>query len=356
MTLLSKFYEIIEEEAAAGATTGGDVAVNQGAGFSLIRDLGSKPMKGQKKIKIEKIFKEEDETMVQADVMSKIRKSEKDAEVKKDLTGFALEDDDGKIMKVYVNTEESGDFEEALNTELMKNQNDEFNHREIGEVLFDLKKNFNIVNIEMDSIPEDEEENQNIEASGGEEGGSGLKLDGEEGGEGDVLDKDKGTKEDDDEKGDEDLDLGDEMDPEAGGDLDDDLGGGEDDAKTALAAVIDMMTADANAKKAEADAKAKEAEARIAELNTKAAEAQVKKSEEMMDMETYNTEKSSADKEIKDLTKLAQYRHDMKNDAPQAKTDFIPQGKAEEEEEVESSKYMLKRALTDLLRDSAMRN
>jgi len=356
MILLSKFYEIIEEDAAAGATAGGDVAVNQGAGFSLIRDLGSKPMKGQKKIKIKKIFKEEDETMVQADVMSKIRKSEKDSEVKKDLTGFALEDDDGKIMKVYVNKEESGDFEEALNTELMKNQNDEFNHREIGEVLFDLKKNFNIVNIEMDSIPEDEEEDQKIEASG-EEGGSGLKLDGEEGGEGDVLDKDKGTKEDDGEKGDDELDLGDEMDPEAGGDLgDEDLGGGEDDAKTALAAVIDMMTADANAKKAEADAKAKEAEARIAELNTKAAEAQVKKSEEMMDMETYNTEKSESDKETKDLTKLAQYRHDMKNDAPQAKTDFIPQGKAEEEEEVESSKYMLKRALTDLLRDSAMRN
>ena len=353
MALLDTFLEIIAEEAAAGATAGGDVAVNQGAGFSLIRDLGSKPMKGQKKIKIKKIFKEDDETLVQADVMSKIKKSEKDAEVKKDLTGFALEDDEGKIMKVYVNKEEAGDFEEALNTELMKNQNDEFNHREIGEVLFDLKKNFEIVNIEMDAIPEDEEEDQNIEASGGEEGGgSGLKLDGEEGG--DVLDKDKGTKEDDGEKGEDELDLGDEMEP--GGDLGDEDLGGEDDAKSALNAVIDMMTADAKAKEAEANAKAKEAEARIAELNTKAAEAQVKKSEEMMDMETFNNEKSTADKESKELTKLAQYRHDMKNDAPQAKTDFIPQGKAEEEEEVESSKYMLKRALTDLLRDSAMRN
>jgi len=160
MTLLTTFYTKLEEEAAAGAVSSGDVAVNQGTGFGLMREIGSKRPKGQKKQKILKIFKEEAETMVQNDVMSKIRKSEKDAEVKKDLTGFALEDDDGKIMKVYVEREEASDFEEALNTELKKNQNDEFNHREIGEILFDLKKNFNIVNIEMDTIPEDEEENQ----------------------------------------------------------------------------------------------------------------------------------------------------------------------------------------------------
>lgn len=327
MNLLKELHSI-KEDAAAGAISAGSVAVNQGAG--IFRDENAIGSKGKtlKKKPIKRIFKEDKEYDKQT-VMSQIKNAEETAESNKEVTGFALEDDNGNIVKVYVKNDQAEEFEKALNTELSNNQNDEHSHREIGEIVYDLKNDFDIINIEMGAIPEDEEEVEEIEGEGTDD--SNLELE-------------------DGEEGDDELSLDDEMEP--GGD---DLGG-DAEATSALTAVIDMMKSDAEARQADAEARSKESEAKIAALNTQAAEAQVKKSEEVMDMEAHYNKKSDQDKESKQLSKLAQYRHEISGGGGEtADTDHISDKAipSEEEEEVKVSGRFLNAALTSLMRDRA---
>ncbi|MCK5307708.1 MAG: hypothetical protein KAJ73_03770, partial [Zetaproteobacteria bacterium] len=156
-------------------------------------------------------------------------------------------------------------------------------------------------------------------------------------------DDDDGDADDDDDDDKDELEL-DDMEPS------DDVDPSEDstDAKSALDAVIDMMKADAEARKADAEAKTAESGAKIAALNTQAAEAQVKKSEEVMDMEAYYNKQSDKDKETKQLTKLAKYKHDLSNSDVEANTDYVETDITSEEVKV-SGKF-LNAALQSLLK------
>ena len=213
------------------------------------------------------------------DVISKLKHAEK-ANIRDDNTvGFALEDDQGNIVKVYVRKDQANEFEEALQAALANELEDDENKKErpsskeISEVLYDLKDKFDIIDADFESIPEDEEEDQ--EAAGGEEGAPevpGLEG-GEEGGEG------EGEGE------------GMEVPPEG------ELGGGEEQAASALDKVIDMMKAQAEADKEEANARKEQAKAEQAKYAAQAASAKVKQEEEVLDMESYydakNQEKGS---------------------------------------------------------------
>jgi len=89
----------------------------------------------------------------------------------------------------------------------------------------------------------------------------------------------------------------------------------EDDAKTALNQVIDMMKADAEAKKAEADARAAEARAKEAEYSAQASASKVRKEEQIYDMEAAEKQKSDQDKESQQMAKLARFQHQKAQDA-----------------------------------------
>ena len=292
------------EEAAAGATAAHSIAGAHG-GLGSEPD-GSEPSeklprarplwnvkKKKKKKKPMKesllrqltLHEEDDPSFDQADVISKLKASEKSAEADQDTVAFGLEDEDGNIVKVHVRTAEAEDFQKALETELSRiGEDDEEDDQpvtqtEIAEVLFTLKDKFEIVDVEWGEIPEDEEVEQGMDADvdadvdieGGEEG------------------------------------MDDEMSDEEG--MDD-----EEDAKTALQQVIDMMKADAEAKTAEANAKKAEAEAESAKYAAQAATAKVKQEEEVLDMEAYNKAESDKSKEAKTLAQLAKYKHSVAKD------------------------------------------
>jgi len=320
---MSLLRTLIKEEAAEGATSAGDIA-------GVRSPLGSEPTE---KVKVNKKKKKKKHSLLKrmtvgegvedkfdsADVISKLKSAEKSASVENDTVSFGLEDENGEMVKVYVKADQAEEFEKALETALAGKDDDDDDENstfEIAEVLFDLKDKFDIIDVEWGAIPEDEEENQEVEGEGDE-----LGLGDEEG-----------------DLGDEEGDLGDE-------EMVADEMGDEEDAKTALTQVIDMMKADAEAKKAEADAKKAEADAKSAEYAAKAAGEKVKQEEEILDMETYNKDKATADKEAKKLAQLAKYKHDLSSDSVSEEEPALP-----EEEEEMGKETLTVDELTDLLR------
>ncbi len=232
-----------------------------------------------------------------ADVIAKLKTAAKSAEMKgEDSAGFALEDEKGSIVKVWVPEDQADNFGQMLQHALAgadENEDDQNDSIEIAEVLWKLRKEFDIINVEWGEIPEDEEEPMDAQGATdlsidaeGPEGEASLDLSAE-GGEGEDMTADAGEV---DELGAEEA-----------------TAGGEEAAASALVQVIDMMKADAEARKAEA-------EARAAEANARSATEKVKQEEEVLDMEAYYDDKKEVDNESKQIAKLAKYKHDMAAD------------------------------------------
>jgi hypothetical protein len=241
-----------------------------------------------------------------SDVISKLNAAEKKAEIGKDTIPFGLEDENGQIVKVYVAAGQADDFEIALSTMLANadndnNSDDVTDSTEIAEVLFKLKDKFEIINVEWPTIEGDEEEEQNPEQE---------------------MESDPNAEE---------LGVDTETDPDAEGDLETDITG-EEDAKTALQQVIDVLKADAEAKKAEAEAREAEAKQKEAEASAQSAASKVKQEEQILDMESYYKNKKEKEKEAGTLAKLAKWKHEIASDA---EVDLAT------EEEEESGKYNL---------------
>jgi hypothetical protein len=233
-----------------------------------------------------------------ADVVSKLDAAEKKVKAEDDTVSFGLEDEDGQLVRVYVRSEQAQEFEMALASMLgAADENDDNvnSSLEIAEVLFDLKNRFEIVDVDWGDIEADEEEEQEVEGDeadleGGEEGDMDAEMQAPDGEMGE---------------------LGDEM----GGDMMGGMGGEDEDMKSTLQQVIDMLKSNAEAQKAEAEAKAAEAKAKEAEFAAKAAEAKIKQEEQVLDMEAYYKKKQDQEKEAKRLAKLAKFKHDQAADA-----------------------------------------
>jgi hypothetical protein len=235
-----------------------------------------------------------------ADVLSKLEAAEKKAKVEKDTVTFGLENEDGGIVRVYVKKDQADEFEQALAQMLAgsdNNQDNENTSLEIAEVLFKLKDRYDIVDVDWGDIPEDEEQEQTVD--GGEQQGQ----------EGQPPAEGQPGQDGQENPIDQEADQEGEQPPEGqeGGDMG---AGGEEQAKSALDSVIDLMKADAKAKQAEADARAAEARAKEAEWAAKASAIKVKQEEKILDMETHEKDIQKQEKEAKRLAKLAKYEHD----------------------------------------------
>ena len=226
-----------------------------------------------------------------SEVTAKLKSLEqRDKEDYRDTTTFGLEDDDGKVVRVRVKSDQAQEFEKALQAFMSDAEEDE-ELPEIAELLFKLKDQFDIVDVEWPEIEEDEEVDQSLdggEPAASDEAGLGdAELDGGEGGV-------------------------------------DDLGAAtaEPNAADLLTQVIDMMKADAEARQAEARAREAEAKNREAEAAISQAQSRVKHEEQLLDMDTYNKNKKEQEKEAKRLAQLAQWKREVEADGQDDDGDF----------------------------------
>lgn len=298
-----KLIQKLIEDAAAGAVGGGDVAAAATPLFAKLskRDLPTKIhiKKKPKKAKpsglalaenfkrlheVDDAHRRGQSTFDTTEVVSKLKSLENKNQVeKRDTQAFVLEDDDGNGVKIWVRADQAANFEAALNAYLSDlSQDEKRGTPEIAEILFKLKNNFDIVDVQWPEVAEDEEQEVALASEeGGEEGMPGM-----EGGEEGMPELDAGAE----------------------------LGGGEEDVKSLLTQVIDMMKADAEARKAEAHARQAEAKAREEEISRETINARVKQEERILDMEAHEKKQKEADKEAKRLAKLAKWQHDMERD------------------------------------------
>lgn len=315
MSLLRELYE----EMSVGATSGGDVA-------AFAEPLLAKPRKRLKignfyKIHKPKISKRRKikETFNYGDfdassVMSKLDAAETKSKYQSDTVTFGLEDEKGNVVRVIVDANQSKEFESVL-ARMLGDQHDDtvenYNGtpaKEIAEILFQLKSQFNIVDVKWGDLPVDEEEEP--EASPSDEGDD-MEASGQESGE--------DAPETDDPNMPTDVDMGGEV-PNASQ-------GSSPDEVSLLQKVIDMMKTDAEARIADAEARSAEAKATVSKYASDAALAKVKQEEDVLDMETYYKDKQTQDKEAKTLAKLAKYKHDV------ASEDGVGLNSSSEEEE-----------------------
>lgn len=231
----------------------------------------------------ELIMEFEDQPFDTETIISKLKSMERKSEKfdKQATTEFGLKDEDGNTILVTVPQDQADSFESALRARLSGSMGSRLDQREppsVEEVLFQLKDHFSILDVSWPTVPEDQEVSTNI--------GMGEEPEGEDtamGGEDDLgLD----------------LEGGEEMAPPAP----------RFDATTALQQVIDMMMADAEARKAEAERRKQEAKAKEIEALASQSRQLVKQEEEILDMERQQKAEKEREKEIKRLAQLAKWK------------------------------------------------
>jgi len=296
---MSLLHALIKEMASAGSTGAGSIAAYPGSllGGGLV-DAKKRKKKNTKMLRrVINIgeglgIAKDTNNFDSSDVISKIQSAAKRNSKDRDTVAFGLEDEDGNMIKVYVADADAEQFEKQLAAMLAgeDSDNDDSNTSlEIAEVLFKLKDKFDIADVEWPNIEGDVEEEQEVDD--GMEAPTGANDGGEMGGEGDLSDVSAS---------------------EEGGIDDGGMGDGSDDAaKSALNQVIDMMKADAEARRAEADAKQAEARAKEAEAGARLASFNIRKDEQLYDMKAAEKEAKDQDKEAKQMAKLARYQHDQ---------------------------------------------
>lgn len=223
-----------------------------------------------------------------AEVIAKLKSLENKEKIdQRDTVAFGLEDEDGNTVRVTIRQEQAQDFERALQGMMASQEVDE-PVPEIAEILFKMKDQFDIVDVQWPNIAEDEEEDFSLEGSeGSPEGDMGMPPEG---------------------------DMG--MPPE---------GGDTGQVTDLLTQVIDMMKADAEARKAEARAREAEAKTKEADAIVAQSMARVKQEEQYLDMDSYNKAKKEEEREAKRLAQLARWKHDMAGDSTDSDPEPINQ-------------------------------
>jgi hypothetical protein len=300
---INKSADVKKRIVREDATTTGDVAGTRGLIFnapsSIIRrltndftkDYNSQAGKKKKKgLGLKEAFTTISEGGVddfdQSEVISRLKALEdREKTDMRDTVTFGIEDDNGQVVRVTVRNEQAEDFERALQAVMGSMEEEESSKTEIAEMLYKLKDQFDIVDVVWPEIEEDEEEVQpefndeqgepGMEGEPNENGGEGL-------GDLDNMDSDDGLS-----------------------------GGSDDEVKSLLSQVIDMMTADAAARKADAEARIADAKAREQELGAKQALAKIKQEEQFLDMEDFQKKQKESEKEAKRLAQLAKWKSEM---------------------------------------------
>lgn len=306
MSLLQQLLEM------DGVTSAASVASTQGSlfGGGVITRVPSK--KKKKKVKLSEISNPDD-TFDHEDVISKLKAAEIKTKKNDDTVCFGMEDEDGKIIRVFIKSDQAEDFDIALGNLLSKEYDQEDddmpNSYDLAEILYNLSSKFDIIDVDWGEIePDQENEEQavDMDTDSGEETAKDTNdldsLVSNETGEGG-------------ESGEDTTATGEEGE----GDTSDDMLAGEessgDDSSSALQQAIDALKADSDARKAEAQARAAEAKAKTAKYTAQASEQKVQQEQDVLDMEAYYDDKKEEEEETKRLAKLAKYRHDKSRDS-----------------------------------------
>jgi hypothetical protein len=252
-----------------------------------------------------------------SEIISKLKSLEDKESVNyKDTVTFGLVDNNGGIVKVSIPKDQATSFEQDIQHMMGEYEEDE-STPEIAEILFNLKNNYTIVDVEWPDVEEDAEDSASTLEPGAEGG-----LPGEEGG----LPGEEGGLPGEEEA----LPGEEEALPGAGTEP------GVESVTSLLTQVIDMMKTDADARKAEAQAREAEFKTRQSVAARDQAMARVKQEEQMLDMDEYNKSKKEREKESKKLAQLAKWKHDISSGKDQERPaqepsyDFLPGDENEE--------------------------
>lgn len=294
------------------------------------------------------------------DVVSRLKDME--GRNTEDTVTYGVEDDAGNIMKVTVRRDAAAEFEERLSAELsnatqLNNEIGKQKSASMAELLFKLKDEFEIVdvefpqipanaiynadkvkmsndadavggNVDLDNIGQDQDSGElggesgmdGPDALGGPGAGdAGLDGTGDETGElgvgSDVTGDELGGTPGEDEFGD-DQSVSDFSEPESSGGV-----------EGLLQGVLAMLKADAEAKKAQAEAEAEKARALQAEYTAKAASASVEQQAELLSMEQSIENQKKKEKDARRISDLAKYRvkqtNGMATESLEKKSDMI---------------------------------
>ncbi len=324
---------VLSEDAAAGAVSAGGVAI---APMPLLSSMvkrpttsnvaAPKPKKKAKKPKVlSSIFASIQEAsdptdsslsgMDEAGVISKLKGLSNREKVRGlNTVTYGLEDDDGNITRIVLQSDDAQRFEQALQQMLSPAENEDRDvATEIPEILFKLKDEFNIVDVQWPEFREDEEETQVASPDAPQtDAGTTDSPDGQAPTDGDIM--------------------GGEIDgQQSTGDATDDQAGG------LLTSIIAMMRTDAEARKAEAEARMAEAKQKEAKTSIEQAMAKVKQQEELMDMDAYDKSQREEQSEIKKLAQLARWRR-MVQDGESEDQDLSTYVSDEDEEQLRSNR------------------
>lgn len=275
-----------------------------------------------------------------------------------DTVTYGVEDDQGNLMKITVKSDIAKDFEDRLSQEIQKNAEFESDINKIpnrntpsmAEVLFKLKDEFEIIDVEFPTIPKNtvykaagvdmrepesgvgqtdlendlgyEDDDFSMDGEGGADGEMGGMGGGMEGGDefGDATDGEDefglGGGEDDLASPDGDMGGEDGMTPPGEDDFSDDesvedfssSGATSGGTEGLLNAILQMLQADAEAKKAQAEAETEKAKALQAEYSAKAASASIAQQTELIAMEQDIAKQKEKEKEARKLADLAKFQ------------------------------------------------
>lgn len=229
--------------------------------------------------------------------------------LKDTATSYGIEDDKGNFMRVTVPSGDAKEFEIAIARKMADNENNPLNNlnnrkQSLAEILFDLQKQFNILDVEFPIIPKNAVYNKN-------EASNALPAQPQ-------LDNQLNTP--NDMNPDENMDdLGldnnapeDEsgLPPEEDADNVEDFGqefSDENNPASLLSSLVDMLKKQAEAETAKANAAAEQARATQAEWSAIASNKEVERQEELARVQADLEEKKRREKMAKQYADLAKY-------------------------------------------------
>lgn len=227
-----------------------------------------------------------------SDVQSKLDSAEKRLDFQRNSVPFGLKDETGQIVVVYVRPDQADDFENIVAAELNRTDS---TPSEIAELLFNLRGRFDILHAEWPNIPEDQEEPAAGAAGAG--AAAGQPPAGDASAELPNLGAEGGV-------------------PETGGMPD--MGGAEGGMggeSSVLDKVIDMLTADIEARKAESEARKAQANADEAKYAAQIANDKIRSEQDVLNAKSYYDTKKKDQDEAKKLALLARFRSDSGREA-----------------------------------------
>lgn len=238
---------------------------------------------------------------------SKLQDVQRKQEIEGSTTAFAFEDDEGHLVKVYVDKEQAENFKKELGGLLDDAEHEEL---EISEVIYRLHQKYNIINVEWGegSIPEDEEvkdpnapiaNNADAEAKGYPEGDPEADIDAAAQGTPDSVSAEPGAEG--------------EPDPMAADAQIEPVDANAEVSKVAmLDKVLALLQSRTDAERAKADAEKAKADVEASRIAAQAAAQYASSQEEIMDMENHNKRAQEDKRESTLQSKLIRYRHDLR--------------------------------------------